>query len=183
MQEKIIIAINNSEVTEKINTLLLNEGYQVISTTKSGNELIRMVRNYDVQLVLIGYKLTDMTVMEVYNKIGELTKFLAIVNEPYKSFVKEESDIFCISSPINNIVLLNTIDIIIQSERRINKFKEKVIKLEHKIEDRKIIDKAKGKLMKEKALSEEEAFRCIQKRAMDERKVLRDIAEEILSKV
>ena len=183
MQEKIVIAINNFEISEKIRTILSNEGYYIVATTKSGNELTRIVRSNDISIVLIGYKLTDMTIMDIYNNIGELTSFLAIVNEQHKAYIQEQSDIFCITSPINNLILLNSIDMIIQSERKFGAYKKKINTLEQKIEDRKFVDKAKGKLMKSKDFNEEEAFRYIQKKAMDRRKTIRQIANEILGDI
>ena len=56
--------------------------------------------------------------------------------------------------------------------------KTKVIQGE--LESRKIIEKAKGILMKEQVLSEEEAFRRIQKHSMDSRRSMREIAEAII---
>ncbi len=56
--------------------------------------------------------------------------------------------------------------------------KTKVIQEE--LESRKIIEKAKGILMKEQGLSEEEAFRRIQKHSMDNRRSMREIAEAII---
>lgn len=56
----------------------------------------------------------------------------------------------------------------------------KVVKLEHQLEERKIIEKAKGVLMKTRNITEEEAFRLIRNEAMNKRKSLKDIAEAIL---
>ncbi len=56
--------------------------------------------------------------------------------------------------------------------------KTKVVQEE--LEIRKVIEKAKGILMRDQSLSEEEAFRKIQKQSMDSRKSMREIAEAIL---
>jgi signal transduction protein with GAF and PtsI domain len=56
--------------------------------------------------------------------------------------------------------------------------KTKVIQEE--LESRKLVERAKGILMKERKLSEEEAFRIIQKQSMDNRKSMREIAEAII---
>lgn len=61
--------------------------------------------------------------------------------------------------------------------------RKKINTLEQKIADRKFIDKAKGKLMERESFSEEEAFRYIQKQAMDRRKTIREIVDEILEKI
>lgn len=56
----------------------------------------------------------------------------------------------------------------------------KVTDLEEKLEERKIIEKAKGALMKAKNISEDEAFRIIRTEAMNKRKSMKEIAEAIL---
>jgi response regulator NasT len=58
--------------------------------------------------------------------------------------------------------------------------KEKVAELEGALENRKLVEKAKGLLMREKGLSEPEAFRRMQKLAMDKRTSLKKVAEAIL---
>jgi len=52
--------------------------------------------------------------------------------------------------------------------------------LEEKLEERKIVEKAKGILMKKENLTEEEAYKKIQKEAMKKRKRLKDIAEAVI---
>lgn len=52
--------------------------------------------------------------------------------------------------------------------------------IQEELETRKVVEKAKGILMKESGLTEEEAFRRIQKKSMDTRKSMREIAEAII---
>ena len=56
--------------------------------------------------------------------------------------------------------------------------KTKVVQEE--LENRKLIERAKGILMREHGMAEEEAFRKIQKQSMDLRKSMREIAEAII---
>jgi response regulator NasT len=62
----------------------------------------------------------------------------------------------------------------------LEELKEQVDDLKETLENRKVVEKAKGILMKNHGLSEPEAFRKMQKLAMDKRKSLRQIAEAIL---
>jgi len=52
--------------------------------------------------------------------------------------------------------------------------------IEDELTSRKLVERAKGILMKEQRLSEEEAFRRLQKKSMDLRKSMREIAEAII---
>ncbi|GAA0077864.1 nitrogen fixation two-component system response regulator GnfR [Clostridium sp. CTA-5] len=179
--EKIVIALSNTETATKLKNLLMQEGYNVIALCNSGNELIRLVIKNSPDLVLVGHKFKDMSLLDVYETLVDTTSFLAIVNEPYKSFIEEDTDIYCIGTKISNVLLTNAIDLIFQSKRRIKKLKEKVEELEHTLEERKLIEKAKGKLMLDSGITENEAFRYMQKLSMDSGRKLGEIANLILS--
>ena len=177
---KIIIALGNDDTVQNLKSLLIKEGYEVIATCTSGNELIRLVRQYSTDLVLVGYKFSDMSLLDVYEILANLTSFLAIVNEPYKSYIEEDTDIYCIGPKISNMGLSNSIDLIFQSKKRIKKLIEYVEKLESTLENRKLIEKAKGKIMITSGITENEAFRYMQKISMDSGIKMKDIAISIL---
>jgi response regulator NasT len=178
---RLIIALSNIETGKKLKSLLLQEGYEIIAVCTSGNELIRLVMQYSPDLVLVGYKFKDMSLLDVYETLVDVTSFLAIVNEPYRSFIEEDTDIYCIGTKISNVLLTNSIDLIFQSKKRIQKLRDQVEKLEHTLEDRKLIEKAKGQLMSTSGLTENEAFRYMQKISMDSGRRMKDIAALILS--
>lgn len=182
-REKIVIALNNAETSEKLKVLLSQEGYEIVALCSSGNELIRAVMKYSPDLALVGYKYKDMSLLDVYDTLYDQTNFLAVVNEPYKSYIEEDTDIYCIGTKISNILLTNAIDLIFQSKRRIEKLKKQVEKLEHTLEDRKVIEKAKGRLMETSGVTENEAFRYMQKLSMDSGKRMKDIAGLILEEL
>lgn len=177
----VIVALNNEETSQKIKSILVGNGFNVIAVCKYGNELIRSIKQLSPSIVICGYKFKDMNLLNIFESTGDDCSFLAIVNEPYKSIIQEETDIICISSPINTMVLLNTLDIIYQSERKINRLKKKVNNLELKINERIIIEKAKGLLMYKKGLSEDEAYRYIQKNSMDSGLRMVEYAKKFIS--
>jgi len=80
----------------------------------------------------------------------------------------------------DEIVLLRTVanqaGIAIEHTRAM----EKAIEAEEALETRKIIERAKGILMREQGLSEETSFRIIQRQAMDRRKSMKEVAEAII---
>lgn len=114
---RIIIALSNIETAKKLKSLLMQEGYEIIALCASGNELIRLVMQHSPDLVLVGYKFKDMSLLDVYETLVDVTSFLAIVNEPYKSFIEEDTDIYCIGTKISNVLLTNAINLIFQSKR------------------------------------------------------------------
>ncbi len=80
----------------------------------------------------------------------------------------------------NEIKVIEIFASIIASGLRKVFLSQEVLSLKEKLEERKLIDKAKGILMKKENLNEEEAFKKIQKEAMNKRKKIKDIAQAII---
>lgn len=85
-----------------------------------------------------------------------------------------------LSKPVRGEELWPAIELAFAHNEEIERLKEEVDDLKETLETRKMIERAKGLLMKNHGLSEPEAFRKMQKLAMDKRKSLRQIAEAIL---
>ena len=85
-----------------------------------------------------------------------------------------------LTKPLRQQDLLPAIEIALQHVEEVENLKEKIDDLREVIENRKIIEKAKGILMEKNHASESEAYRNMQKSAMDKRKTLLQIANMIL---
>jgi len=87
-----------------------------------------------------------------------------------------------LTKPLRQQDLLPAIEIALQHVEEVEELKEKIEDLHELIENRKIIEKAKGILMERDRVSESEAYRIMQKSAMDKRKTLLQVATGILNK-
>jgi AmiR/NasT family two-component response regulator len=85
-----------------------------------------------------------------------------------------------LTKPLRQQDLLPAIEIALQHVEEVESLKEKIDDLRELIENRKIIEKAKGIVMEKNRISESEAYRIMQKSAMDKRKSLLQIATGIL---
>jgi response regulator NasT len=85
-----------------------------------------------------------------------------------------------LTKPLRKQDLWPAIELAFAHAEELDLLKDQVEELKESIENRKIIEKAKGALMLSQGLSEPEAFRRMQKLAMDKRKSMRQIAEAIL---
>jgi two-component system, response regulator PdtaR len=85
-----------------------------------------------------------------------------------------------LTKPLRKQDLWPAIELAFAHAEEMDTLKEQVEELKESIENRKVIEKAKGVLMRNQGLSEPEAFRRMQKLAMDKRKSMRQIAEAIL---
>jgi len=85
-----------------------------------------------------------------------------------------------LTKPLRDQDLWPAIELAFAHADEVEHLKEQVKDLQETIESRKVIEKAKGVLMRTHGLSEPEAFRRMQKLAMDKRKSMKQIAEAIL---
>lgn len=85
-----------------------------------------------------------------------------------------------LAKPLRQQDLLPAIEIALQHVEEVEVLKEKIEDLREVIENRKIIEKAKGILMEKHRVGEAEAYRLMQKTAMDKRRTLRQVADRIL---
>lgn len=177
---KVIIAFESSDTTEKLKNILAEGGYQVLATASSGNEVIRKATTLYPDLLILGFKFKDMNLIEIYNSLQGTVEFLSIVPLSYREIIDEEIDVFTLSLPISKNLVYNTIDIIFQSKKKTLKLQDRIKKLELTIEERKIIEKAKGKLMKIYNFSEEEAFKFLQKNSMNTSNKMVEVAKKII---
>ena len=81
--------------------------------------------------------------------------------------------------PVRAEQLYAAVDLAIHQFVELSSLRDEVRKLQDTLESRKLIDRAKGVLMK-RGMDEPQAFRRLQKLAMDKRKSLREVAEAIL---
>lgn len=85
-----------------------------------------------------------------------------------------------LTKPLRKQDLLPAIEIALRHSEEVEELKERIDDLRETIDNRKVIEKAKGMLMEKNRLNEGDAYRAMQKIAMDKRKSLRQVADGIL---
>jgi response regulator NasT len=88
-----------------------------------------------------------------------------------------------LTKPLREQDLIPAIEIALAHTEQVEDLKEKIDDLKETIENRKVIEKAKGMLMEKQRMGEADAYRTMQKMAMDKRKSLRQVADGILKGV
>jgi AmiR/NasT family two-component response regulator len=88
-----------------------------------------------------------------------------------------------LTKPLREQDLIPAIEIALAHTEQVEDLKEKIEDLKETIENRKVIEKAKGMLMEKQRMGEADAYRAMQKMAMDKRKSLRQVADGILKGV
>lgn len=182
---KLIIALQNVGAGEKIKYALQHNGYNVDEICTSGSEALRKVRTLEPDILLINFDMPDMTGMEVATILGDenlcsVVLFVSNVQREFCGDIIDDYDITLFPKPVSVESLIGTLELILQNRRRFGKLETELSKLKRELDDRKLVEQAKGILMKKKSISEAEAYRRIQKMSMDSRVAMRDIAKKII---
>ncbi|MDR2772857.1 MAG: ANTAR domain-containing protein [Elusimicrobiota bacterium] len=182
---KIILAASK-EMAASLKKKIEPISFLLLDWSFSGNETIRKTTTLFPDLVISDYSLSDMTGLELARSIEDLRICPVIIlaspeQTEYINDLKTSSlDIFCVSKPINPIVLNHTISLAIKLTKRIHEYEYQINNLKKQLDDRKIIEKAKGILMKKFNLSEEEAYKEMRSKSMNSSKPIEEIAKTII---
>jgi response regulator NasT len=183
--KNIFVAEHEPQELEKIKQYLADSEYRIIDCATDGPSAIRKIRMIHPDLVLVDFDLPVTGGLEVA-KISEEDHIApALVMAPisqstFTDVYRDQWDFAYINKPLTKLALLQAMQLVAISYRRISKLEQEVAKLRDDLEARKDIERAKGILMEVLNLSEKEAFRKMQKQSMDKGMPMRDIARAII---
>ena len=173
----IIIVLPKLEDAKKIRKILIQHGFEnTVACTTAAQALIE-VNKHSKGLVISGYKLPDMYYRELADSLPRFFEMLLIGSASVVS--SAESGIMAVTMPVRTYELVNTVEMqFYQIERRQKKKKRKP-KPRSEVEQN-YITNAKLLLMDRNHLTEEEAYRYIQKCSMDSATNMVETAQMIL---
>jgi len=156
-----------------------------ISVLSSAGETRRNFLSKDYNIVIIDAPLADESGESLARHIavkGLSQVILAVNSEHFNavSAVCHQDGVLVISKPVEKDYIWPVLSLAKSVSSRLRRMQNENAKLKQKIEDNKIIDRAKCLLISYLKLTEQESHRFIEKQAMDLRSTKREIAEEIL---
>lgn len=181
--ETILIVSSNEKGNSLIVELLKSQYSSKINTVKSGSEARRILIDNIFDIVIINSPLIDEFGTELALNIinSTLSSVILIAKSEMADEIKVENyGVFVVPKPINKQFLFQCLKFIATSRKRILGLKNENIKLQQKIEEIRLIDRAKCILIQYLNFTEVQAHRYIEKQAMDMRITKREVAEGIL---
>ncbi|MHB8062699.1 MAG: ANTAR domain-containing response regulator [Ruminiclostridium sp.] len=181
----ILIVCSKPELIKELRSLMLQQGYSSAEYSLSANEARRKLDFFEPELILVNAPLQDELGIEFVLDIADKTDAGIIILAKHEhleemQYKLEKVGALILPKPINRTTLLQTAKFAALSRKSIKGLKLQNDDLERKMQDRKVIEKAKWLLVEKMNMSEPQAHRYIQKRAMDSRISQIKVAEEIL---
>ena len=186
MSIRVVIAEDEAIIRLDLRETLEEEGYEVIGEAGRGDVALDLIRELKPDLAILDVKMPGMDGLEVARMIGDekICGVLVLTAFSQREIIEQARDAGALAylvKPFQKSDLIPAIEVAIGRFRELQALNGQMEVLEEQLEARKIIDKAKGRLIDEFGLKEQEAFSFIQRTAMKDRSRMRDVAEKILS--
>ena len=183
---RVLVAEDEALIRLDLVELLTDEGFEVIGQAADGEEAIKLARELRPDLVIMDVKMPKMdgiTAAEAIagERIAPIVMLTAFSQRDLVERARDAGTMAYVVKPFDASDVIPAIEIAIGRFAEIKAIEDELASLEDRFESRKIIDQAKGILQESLGLSEPEAFRWIQKTAMDLRKSMREVADGVIS--
>ena len=182
---RILIADDESLILMDLREMLTNLGYLVVGEANDGRSAVNMARELRPDLVIMDVKMPDMDGIEAAQvltaeKIAPVLLLTAYSQQDLIDRAKEAGVVGYLVKPFRESNLAPAVEITLSRFQEFQAVQKEVEDLKEALETRKVVDRAKGILMDTQGLTEQDAFRRIQKMSMNMRRPMKDIAEAIV---
>jgi len=185
MPTRIIIADDEAIQRMDLRDVLTKQGYLVIGEAGDGQSAVNLARELRPDLVIMDIRMPDIDGISAagtltQEKIAPVLLLTAFGDMELVERAKDAGVVNYIVKPLRESEVVPAIEVTLARYNDFRAIEEENHTLVEKLETRKIVERAKGLLMEKQGLSEQEAFRKIQKASMNNRKSMREVAEAIL---
>jgi len=183
LAKRILIAEDETLIRMDLAEMLRESGYEVVGEATNGEEAINLAKELKPDLAILDVKMPKIDGITAAESIVEISPVLMLTAFSQKDLVERAVDAGVMAylvKPFTVNDLLPAIEIAITRHTQMLALKNEVTDLTERLETRKIIERAKGILMQAMRLSEPEAFKWIQRTAMDRRVSMKQVAEAVI---
>lgn len=184
MSMRILVAEDEALIRLDLVEMLSESGYEIVAQASNGAEAIELVEMHKPDLAIMDINMPIMDGLTAAEKIVNSTPVLMLTAFSQRDLVMKASEIGVMGyvvKPFTINDLIPAMEVATSRFRVMSELTKEIADLSQKLEVRKLVDKAKGILMKALNLSEAEAFSWIQKTAMDRRLTMKEVAEAVIS--
>lgn len=181
-----LVAEDESLIRMDLIEMLREEGYDVVGEAADGTAAVEQAELLKPDLVVMDVKMPVLDGISAAKKIVEkrIAPVLILTAFSQRDLVERARAAGAMAylvKPFNKSDLVPAIEMALSRHEEITQLEQEVADLTERLETRKLIDRAKGMLQTKFGLSEPDAFRWIQKAAMDKRTTMRDVAQVIIA--
>ena len=181
---RILVAEDETIIRLDLVEMLTEAGYEVVAQAENGAVAVELAKLHNPDLAILDVKMPEMDGITAAEQIILIAPVLMLTAFSQRDLVERARDagvMAYVVKPFSINDLVPAIEIAISRHRQMKSLESEVADIYERLETRKVIDRAKGILMKAMNLSEPESFSWIQKTAMDRRISMKEVANAIIS--
>jgi len=181
---RVLIAEDEAIIRMDLKDMLAAEGHEVVGEARDGAEAVELVRSLAPDVAFMDITMPGMSGIEAARIIGEerLAPVVMVTAFSQASYVADAADAGAMAyvvKPFSAADIIPAMHVAVSRFAEARALAEEVSGLTERLETRKAVDRAKGILMAQ-GMSEPEAFKRLQRFAMDKRRTLREVAEAVV---
>lgn len=183
---RIVIAEDEAIIRLDLKESLEDEGYAVVGETGRGDEALELVRSLEPDVAILDIKMPGLDGIAAAREISaeRLAAVLLLTAFSQRDLIQQASEAGALAylvKPFQRSELVPAIEIALGRFRELKAIEGEAAELQEQLAARKVLDRAKGKLMDGQGMSEGDAYRHLQQAAMEQRTTMRAVAESILA--
>jgi AmiR/NasT family two-component response regulator len=182
---RVLIAEDEALIRLDLKEMLEEEGYTVVAEVGDGQQAVDQARELAPDLVILDIQMPVLDGLSAAGQIAgaRIAPVIVLTAFSQRELVERARDAGAMAylvKPFSKNDLVPAIEVARARFAELSALDGEVRSLEERLEARKVVEKAKGRLMEERGITEAEAFRWIQRTAMNQRTSMKALAETIL---
>jgi response regulator NasT len=183
--KRVLIAEDEALIRLDLAEMLSEEGFEVVGQAVDGEQAVAMATELRPDLVILDVKMPrkdgiDAAGEIVAEQIAPVVILTAFSQRDLIERARDAGAMAYLVKPFSKADLLPAIELAVARYAETAALRVEVADISQRLEARKIIDRAKGLLMTHQKMTEPEAFRWIQRTAMDRRTSMQAVAGAVL---
>ncbi|MFL6108817.1 MAG: ANTAR domain-containing response regulator [Marmoricola sp.] len=184
-RRRVVIAEDEALIRLDLAEMLGEEGYDVVAAVEDGEQAVARTEELRPDLVILDVKMPRLDGIAAAERIAgqRIAPVVMLTAFSQRDLVERARDAGAMAylvKPFGRSDLVPAIEMAVSRFAELQLLEAEVADLTDRLETRKVVDKAKGVLQQKLKLSEPDAFRWIQKTAMDLRLSMREVAEGVV---
>ena len=184
---RILVAEDEAIIRLDLVESLRDAGYEVVAAVGDGAAAVERAIELRPDLVILDVAMPVLDGLAAAEQLvsGDIAPVLMLTAFSQRELVLRATEAGALGylvKPFNPQELVATIEVALARARQMNQLSQEIADLSGRLEARIAIDRAKPVLMETLGITEPEAFRWIQKAAMDQRCSMREIAEAVVAR-